>query len=81
MERLAREAGLEIEALQLFEAGDGELAASDVQRLAAALRQAGVVLLPAALAGEGVRFRSPSVTAIQDHQQPSANEDFSGDWE
>ncbi len=58
--RLAAEAGLEPEAVRLFETNIGDLSDQEMQRLGAAISRAGVVLIPAASAGEGVRFRQAS---------------------
>jgi hypothetical protein len=58
--RLAEAARLEPEAVQLFEAGVAELNEQELQRLAAAIRRAGVMPISAAFAGEGVRFRIAS---------------------
>lgn len=59
-ERLAEASRLELEAIELFEGGDGELAANELQRVRRALNMFGVIALQADLAGPGVRFRRPS---------------------
>ena len=59
--RLAAEAGLEAEALELFEAGRAELSEADARVVSSALYVAGVIPIPADLAGEGVRLRYASV--------------------
>ncbi len=54
---LAVRAGLELEAVELFEGCDAELSFKDLSRLYAAIYAAGVRPIEADLAGEGVRFR------------------------
>lgn len=56
-ERLAQAAGLEPEAVELYEAAEGALAESELARLGGAFAEHGVIALPQNLAGEGVRFR------------------------
>jgi hypothetical protein len=56
-DRLAAAAGLEPEAVELFEQGEGDLAANELARLAVALHRAGVIAIPERWAGVGVRFR------------------------
>lgn len=56
LEELARGAGLEVEGLELFEAGEGELGERDLAALGEALCRAHVIALPEKVAGEGVRF-------------------------
>lgn len=59
--RLAHMAGLETEAVELYEAGQGGLAGDEFAALANALhaKGRGVIAIPAADAGEGVRFARP----------------------
>jgi hypothetical protein len=52
-------AGLDAEAIELFEAGE-ELATAELSRIGRALNDAGVIARPATLfAGEGVRVNRP----------------------
>lgn len=59
-ERLAELARLELEAIQLFEAGASELSGGELYRIGRAFNMHGVIALPGELAGPGVRFRKPS---------------------
>ncbi len=58
---LARRCGLEEEAVELYEAGGGELVLRERIALGAALHAGGVVAVQARYAGEGVRFAKPGV--------------------
>jgi len=80
VERLAHASGFETETLRSFEAADAELAAPELQRLATALRQAGVALVWPAIAGAGVRFRSPPMAAPEDEHANGVRGDL-GDGE
>lgn len=60
--RLAEVATLDYRALRLFETGRAGLGQHELERLGAALHAAGVMPIPAASAGEGVRFRAASST-------------------
>ena len=55
---LASLARIELEAIELYEAGEGELSSDDLARLGAALYASGVIAIPEKQAGEGVRFKS-----------------------
>ena len=61
IERLAAEAHVEVEVIELFEAGDGEPGDVDLAAIGRALywRGSGVIALGARLGGEGVRFARP----------------------
>lgn len=59
-ERLAAVSGLELEAIELFEAGDGELSELELVRLGDSFNTAGVIALAEKLGGLGVRFAQPS---------------------
>lgn len=59
-ERLAEAAGLELETVALFEAGEGGLSPKELSHLGSALNMHGIVAIPPDLAGAGVRFRRPS---------------------
>jgi len=54
---LARRARVELEAVELYEAGDAELGVSDLVMVGHVLSEAGVIALAEKIAGEGVRFR------------------------
>ena len=72
-DRLAAEAGLEHEAVHLFETGVCELGEHELRRLLAAIRGEDVIPVRASLAGEGVRFRRPPApTGAQDPRTPFA---------
>lgn len=58
-EELARRAGLELEAVELFEAEAGELGLAELARVQAAFDAVDVIAIPERLAGEGARFRHP----------------------
>lgn len=60
-ERIAELAGLEPEAVELYESGHCDLGASELAALAFALYAGGwgVIAIPAADGGEGVRFARP----------------------
>jgi hypothetical protein len=60
---LAEAAGLEAEAVALYETGQGDLADDELRRLSLALydRGLGVIPIPARAAGEGVRLARPEV--------------------
>ena len=60
-DELASRCSLELEAIELFEAGEGELAFPERVRLGAALHAGGVVAVEAKIAGEGVRLAKASV--------------------
>lgn len=88
-DRLASIAGLEAEAVELFEAGQGELSAADHEALCEALYGDGwgVIAIRDALAGEGVRFARPvSVGSILSHRlaqeppRPGQARRSHGDW-
>ena len=70
--RLARAAGLEREAIGLFETGNGDLAHEDARRLGATLYAAGVLPIAADLGGEGVRLRRPFRTQARADGRPPA---------
>jgi hypothetical protein len=59
IDQLAGEAGLEAEALELFEGQDGELAESEMAHIGHAFNRAGVIVIPERMAGPGVRFAWP----------------------
>lgn len=59
-QRLAELARLEMEAVELFEAGDGDLSGGELRRIGRAFNMHGVIALRGDLAGPGVRFRKPS---------------------
>ncbi len=65
IERLAQLAGLEPEAVELFEAGQGELSASEHEALGVALYADGwgVIAIQECDGGEGVRFARPRALA------------------
>jgi hypothetical protein len=65
VERLAELAGLEPEAVELFEAGDGELAAREHEALCNAIYGGGwgVIAIQECDGGEGVRFARPRAMA------------------
>ena len=58
--RLASVAGFEPEAIELYEAGEGDLSAAELVTLGRAFNQAGVIAIAEREAGEGVRLRFPS---------------------
>jgi hypothetical protein len=59
-EDLARLAGLEVEAVELYEAGEGGLAEPELAALGNAFsKTGGVIAIPAHHGGEGVRLRTP----------------------
>ena len=60
-ERLARAAALDREAVELYEASAAELSDRELSAIRTALRRAGVLAIPARLAGEGVRLNAPKV--------------------
>lgn len=57
---LARRAGLECEAVELFERGEGDLSVRDRQAIGRAFGAAGVIAKAEGSAGEGVRFSRPA---------------------
>ena len=59
-DRLALAAGLEAEAVELFEAGEGALADNESAAIGEALNRAGVIAIRERLAGGGVRFSRPA---------------------
>lgn len=58
--RLAADANIEPRALRLYENGRSELSERELGQLAKALRGAGIVAIPPARAGEGVRLIQPA---------------------
>ena len=87
--QLADMAGLEAEAVELFESGQGELSPGEHEALCRALYAdgAGVVALPAQLAGEGVRFArafalSPMLLHLASRMAPAGptRRRGNGDW-
>lgn len=56
-ERLAEAASLHSEAIELYEAGEGDLSRRELGEIGRVLNMHGVIALPPALAGAGVRFR------------------------
>lgn len=63
-------ARLELEALELYEAGEAELGDADLARLGAAYYAAGVIAVPANFAGEGVRWVRPRTPFAGDALSP-----------
>lgn len=61
-DRLAEASRVEVEAIELFEAGHSELSPRDLRRLGTALTIAGVIALQPGLGGAGVRFRRTSTS-------------------
>lgn len=59
LERLAASAHLEPEAIELYESGEGGLSEGELGLLGYAFATFGVIAIPQALAGEGVRLREP----------------------
>lgn len=59
-ERLAEAASLQSEAIDLYEAEAGSLSRRDLVEIGRVLNMHGVIALPPALAGAGVRFRHAS---------------------
>lgn len=86
--RLADMAGLETEAVELYEAGQGELADDEFAALAQALYAEGwgVIAIPAHDGGEGVRFARPlGGNAMLQHRSTTGvptmkRERGDGDW-
>lgn len=78
VDELARAARLEAEAVELYEAGEGELAEDELARIGAAFAVAGVIAKPADLAGEGVRFATarPAFPSEPRPRPPAADFDF-----
>ena len=70
---LASSAALEAEAVELFEAGDAELADDEHAAIGRALSAAGVVAIPAGSAGEGVRLRQPAMGGVPPLAQSAAS--------
>ena len=81
-DRLALAAGLEAEAVELFEAGEGDLADRDKAAIGEALNRAGVIAIRARLAGDGVRFSRPVSGGEVGPPRPPADDaaewDFAG---
>ncbi|MDI6623174.1 MAG: hypothetical protein QME55_00460 [Brevundimonas sp.] len=63
--RLAQLAGLEVEAVELFEAGEGDLSAAEHEALCTAIYGDGwgVIAIQECDGGEGVRFAKPRAMA------------------
>lgn len=59
-ERLADAASLQAEAIALYEAEEGDLSRQELSGIGRALNMYGVIALPPARAGAGVRFRRTS---------------------
>lgn len=87
--RLAELAGLESEAVELYESGEGELSPEEHEALCEALYADGwgVIAIQPDLAGEGVRFARPlAASPMLDHrasrQAPPVvvRERARGDW-
>ena len=53
---LAERVRVQLEAVELFEGGDGDWSEGDLHKLGAVFYAMGVIAVRAALAGEGVRF-------------------------
>ncbi len=73
-EDLARRAGLESEAVELFERGEGELSDDERLALGRAFGQADVIAKAEGAAGEGVRFRCPKSPLGAMHDEPGSRE-------
>lgn len=56
---LATRSRLELEAIELFEAGEGDLATSERLAIGTAFNFAGVIAIAPAFGGPGVRFTFP----------------------